>query len=199
MKFHDSYFRMMDTPAKRKIVQFLLKNETPMSEREIASLTGVSHMTVNRILRDLEEWNCVSFQRLGRAHVWMVNRHSYAFRVLEDLGRMMRAIPDPLDALKEILLGGLPLKNILKVILFGSIAKAQEDTASDIDVFILVPDQKSAELTEEAIGSLSVQCLQTFGNRLSPYVLTKRQYEQKRDLKLMNDIREGLQLFPIGE
>lgn len=197
MKFHDSFLQRIDTDAKRKVVGFLLKNDTAMSEREISALAGVSHMTVNRVLRDLEQCNLVFYERVGRAHVWKINQQSYIYNILKDFYQRIKQIPCPLDALKAEILSCLPKKNLIKVVLFGSISRQQEKADSDIDVFILTADKKSAAALEIPLDKLSLQCLGKFGNRLAPYVLTEGQFRQKKNLKLMKEIEDGIQLFPV--
>ena len=196
MKFHDSFLQLIDTEPKRKIVWFLLKHESNMSEREISSLVGISHMTVNRVLRDLEQWNFVSYERVGRAHVWKINRHSYIHDALNSIQNAFESAQSPFEKLKEDILEYLPRKYLIKVVLFGSIAKNEEGPDSDIDIFILVKNKETAQLLEESIEKLSIYCLEKYGNRLSPYVLTEREFQQRKELKLLDEINKGIQLFP---
>ncbi len=203
MKFHDSFFQLIDTDAKLKVVRFLLNHESAlpdrqagMSEREISSLVGISHMTVNRVLRDLEQWNFVSYERVGRAHVWKVNPQSYAYGVLNTVKMAVDTLPQPVEALKTAILSSLPKKNLIKVILFGSVSKNDEKTDSDIDLFVLTQNKESLKSLEEALERLSIICLEKFGNRLAAYVLTEKQLQQKKDLKLLEEIEKGIQLFP---
>jgi predicted nucleotidyltransferase len=206
MKFHDSFLQLIDTEPKRKIVWFLLKNESAMpgrqagmSEREISSLVGISHMTVNRVLRDLEQWNFVSYERVGRAHVWKINQQSYIHDALSFIRNAFESAQSPFEKLKKDILEYLPKKYLIKVVLFGSIAKNEEAADSDIDIFILVKNKEAAQPLEESIEKLSIHCLEKFGNRLSPYVLTEREFQQRKDLKLLDEINQGIQLFPEGK
>lgn len=203
MKFHDSFFQLIDTEAKLKIVRFLLNHESTlpdrqagMSEREISSLVGISHMTVNRILRDLEQWHFVSYERVGRAHVWKVNPQSYAYDVLNTVKVAVDKLPQPVEALKRTILSSLPKKSLVKAVLFGSVSKHDEKTDSDIDLFVLTKNKKSLKSLEEALERLSIACLEKFGNRLAAYVLTEKQFQQKKDLKLLEEIEKGMRLFP---
>ena len=167
-----------------------------MSEREIASVLNVSHMSVNRTMRELGELNFVNFVTIGKAHLWRVNRKSYAFRVLSELFKGVSGIKGPLEDLKKILLNNLPKTLIKKVVLFGSIAKASERSNSDLDVFILVKDKLSKKKLEPQIEKLSNFCLEVYGNRLAPYILTEQETEQKKNLKIISEINKGIQIFP---
>ena len=196
MKFHTSLLDVLTSKAKIKIIKFLLNHVASMSEREIASVLNVSHMSVNRTMRELGELNFVNFVTIGKAHLWRVNRKSYAFRVLSELFKGVTGIKEPLEDLKEILLNNLPKTLIKKVVLFGSIAKASERSNSDIDVFVLVKDKESKKKLESQIDKLSNMCLEAYGNRLAPYILTEQEIEQKKNLKIVSEINKGIQIFP---
>ena len=195
MKFHISLLDVLTSKAKIKIIKFLLNHEASMSEREIASVLNVSHMSVNRTMRELGELNFVNFVTIGKAHLWRVNRKSYAFRVLSELFKGVSRIKEPLEDLKEILVNNLPKTLIKKVVLFGSIAKASERSNSDIDVFMLVKNKESKKKLESQIDKLSNMCLEAYGNRLAPYILTEQEIEQKKNLKIVSEINKGIQIF----
>ncbi len=82
MKFHISLLDVLNSKTRVKIIKFLLTHEASMSEREIASILKVSHMSINRTMRELADVNFVDFVTVGKAHLWKVNRKSYAFKVL---------------------------------------------------------------------------------------------------------------------
>ena len=196
MKFHISLLDVLNSKTKMKIIRFLLTHEASMSEREIASVLKVSHMSVNRTMRDLAELNFVNFVTIGKAHLWRVNRKSHAFKVLSELIKGVSGIKEPLEDLKKILLRNLPKTLIKRMVLFGSVAEGSERTNSDIDVFVLVKDKQSKENLEPQIEKLSNVCFEVYGNRLAPYILTEQEVRQKENLKIISEIDKGLQIFP---
>jgi predicted nucleotidyltransferase len=196
MKFHISLLDVLNSKVKIKIIKFLLTHEASMSEREIASILKVSHMSVNRTMRELAELNFVNFITVGKAHLWKVNSKSYAYKVLSGLIKGVSGITEPLEDLKKMFLRKLPKALIKKVVLFGSVAKDSEKANSDIDVFILVKDKQSKEKTESSLEKLSNECLDIYGNRLVPYVLTEQELKQKKNLKIISEIEKGIQIFP---
>ena len=196
MIFRISPLDVLNSKTKVKIIKFLLTHEASMSEREIASVLKVSHMSVNRTLRELSDINFVDFVTIGKAHLWRINRKSYAFRVLSEMFKGVSDIPEPLGDLKKILLKKLPKTLIKRVVLFGSVAEGSERTNSDIDVFILVKDKQSKEKLETQIEKLSNLCFEVYGNRLAPYILTEQEMKQKKNLKIISEINKGLEIFP---
>lgn len=196
MKFNASLIDILNSKTKLKIVKFLLTHEASMSEREIASILKVSHMSINRTMRELSEANFVDFVTIGKAHLWKVNRKSYAFKVLSELIKGISHIKDPLDDLKDMILTNIPKTLIKKVVLFGSVAKGGEKTGSDIDIFFLVKDSGDKEKFGSALEKLSNACLETYGNRLSPYILTEQETKKKARAKFLSEINKGIEIFP---
>jgi len=199
MKFHISLLDVLNSKTKVKIIKFLLTHEASMSEREIASILKISHMSVNRTMRDLAELNFVNFVTIGKAHLWRVNRKSYAFRVLSELIKGVSGIKKPLEDLKKILLRNLSETLIKRVVLFGSIAEGSERINSDIDVLVLVKNKQSKEKLEPQVEKLSNICFEAYGNRLAPYILTEQEMKQKKNLRIISEVDKGIQIFPEGK
>ncbi len=195
MKFRISLLDVLNSKTKIKIIKFLLTHEASMSEREIASILKVSHMSVNRTMRELAELNFVNFVTIGKAHLWRVNHKSYAFRALSELIKGVSGIQEPIEELKKILLKNLPKTLIKRIVLFGSVAKGSERTNSDIDIFVLARDKQSKEKLESSIEKLSNICFEMYGNRLAPYILTEQELKQKKRLKVISEIKKGIEIF----
>lgn len=198
MVFHNPLLAVLNSKNKQKTIGFLLKHEALMSEREIASVLGVSHMSVNRIMRELAEMNLVHVLRAGRSYLWRVNRNSYVFQALSGIFQTLSGSREPLQDLKETILANLPLSLINKITLFGSVARGREQFNSDIDLYIQVEDENGKREIEPAISKLGLLCVERYGNPLSAYVLTEKEWKERRKVKLMANIKEGINLFPLA-
>jgi len=193
--FHPLDFSRSNT--RLKIIRFLLSHDAAMSEREIASVIRVSHMSVNRTMRDLAEINLVHCVSVGKAHLWRVNRKSYAFAAYSKLMEGISRIADPVEDLKRSIISILPKGLVCKATLFGSVAKGMAKAHSDIDLFILVGDKTARRKLMPAIDKLSRICLEKYGNRLAPYIATETELRRKRRLPVMAAVSQGIQLMPI--
>ena len=196
MEFHISLLDILASKPKVRIIKFLLTYEVQMSEREIASILKISHMSINRTMKELAQLNFVNFITIGKAHLWRVNRQSYAYQVFSKLIKGISEIKEPLENLKISILKNLPKTFIKRVVLFGSIVKGSERPDSDIDIFILVNNKQDKEKLEESLEKLSTICLELYGNRLAPFILTEKELKQKEKLKVISEINRGLQIFP---
>jgi predicted nucleotidyltransferase len=196
MIFHKSLLTVLNSKTKQKIVSFLLKHEALMSEREIAAVSGVSHMSINRIMHDLAEMNFIHFVRAGRAHLWRVNRGSYAFHIFSGLFNTLAQKTAPFEDLKRTILDKLPLPSVENLILFGSVAMGTERFDSDIDLYIQVKDESKKQEIEQAVEGLVLFCLERYGNPLSPYILTEKEWKERNNLKLAEKIKKGIKIYP---
>jgi predicted nucleotidyltransferase len=196
MVFHKSLLTVLNSKTKQKIVGFLLKHEALMSEREIAAVSGVSHMSINRIMRQLAEMNFVHFFRAGRAYLWRINRGSYAFQILSGLFNTLAQKTEPLEDLKRAIRDKLPLASVENLILFGSVAMGTERFDSDIDLYVQVKDESKKQEIEQAAEELVLLCLERFGNPLSPYILTEKEWKVRNNLKLAEKIKKGIKIYP---
>jgi len=199
MIFHKPLLTVLNSKTKQKIVSFLLKHEALMSEREIAAVSGVSHMSINRIMRELAEMNFVHFVRTGRAHLWRINRGSYAFHILSGLFNTLSQKTAPFEDLKRTFLDKLPLPSVENLILFGSVAGGTERFDSDIDLYIQVKDESKKQEIEQAVEGLVLFCLERYGNPLSPYILTEKEWKERSNLKLAEKIEKGITLYPLDK
>ena len=196
MVFHKPILDVLNSKTKQKIVLFLLKHEALMSEREIAAVSGVSHMSINRTMHELAQMNFIHIFRTGRSHLWRVNRGSYAYQVLSEIFQLPAGSRAPFEDLKKTILSHLPLSLIEKIMLFGSIAQGTEQFNSDIDLYIKVKNYQAKQNIKQAVENLGLLCLEKYGNVLSPYILSDSELKQKANLKVISNINQGITLHP---
>lgn len=195
MRFNMSLDEVMSSKARLRILKHLINNEAPMSEGELAKVISVSHMTINRLMRDMSALNLVSMERIGNANVWTVNKESYAYKAISKAIKAISETPAPMEHLKKTILNNIPKRLVSKIILFGSVAEGKSMADSDIDLFILVKSKQETEKLSTHVDKLSNLCLKLYGNRLSPYILTRAELGEKMKLPLLREIERGIQIL----
>lgn len=196
MKLNYPLLQALNSNIKVRMIKFLLTHEASMSEREIASVLKISHMSVNRTLRELADLNFVNYIAVGKAHLWKVNRKSYVFKALSRLIEGVSTINSPMEDFRRFLLRNMPKNLVKKAVLFGSMAAGTERSDSDIDIFILAKNPRVKSALKSKMEALSTVCFELYGNRLSPYVLTEHEMKRKKSMRLMSEIKKGIELFP---
>src|SRR5690625_183002 len=123
-------------------VLFALTGTTrPLSGREVARLGGVPRSTAARVLRHLVEHGLVRVQEAGAgaALLYTFNREHLAAEAVLTLLGLRCCLVDRLKSEFE----GWPVAPV-HASLFGSAARGDGDTASDIDVFLVRPSRVPA-------------------------------------------------------
>ena len=194
MRFNINISKVLSSESKYKILRILFYHGLKTSERSLARITGLSHMTVNRILNEFSYLNLVSVRRIGNSNVWEVNKSSYIYKILDKSRWIIDFKKEALDYLIKVLKNGLKNKYIKNVVLFGSFAKGKEKANSDIDLFILVKNKENKEKIEKDIEKLSEKCSILFGNTLMPYILDEKDYKNKTRKKIIMEIKNGIKI-----
>lgn len=162
-----------------KVVAYLLEENIPTSEREIARILGISHVSVNKAFKNLNDLNLVSPKRIGSSLIWDLNKASYAYSALDI---RFYSSCKPIDHLKgrvRDLLGG----QVVKAVIFGSIADGKESPSSDIDLAVIVNSQEEKKNINNRVERLASECLTQYGNRLSVHIFTKAELEKQHEIK----------------
>ena len=124
-----------------EVLAVLAGTTRPLTGREVARLTGrTSHRGVAEVLSRLVEHGLVKRQEAGRALLFTLNREHLAAPAVEILAGM-RA-----ELLRRIrkLVGAWEMAAD-HISIFGSTARGDGDTQSDIDVFVVRPDAVSED------------------------------------------------------
>jgi DNA-binding transcriptional ArsR family regulator len=144
------------------VLNVLAGTNRPLTGREVARLIGrKSHSGVLDVLSRLSEHGLVDRQEAGKAYLYTLNREHLAAPAVvvlagirtELLARLRHAIAD----------WDLPP---VHVSLFGSVARGEGDATSDIDLFVVRPDDIAESDTRwrGQIDELSAQVARWTGN-----------------------------------
>ncbi len=118
-----------------EVLSVLSGTSRPMTGREIARLTGrASHSGVLHVLNRLTEHGLVGSQEAGRALLFTLNREHLAAPAVDLLAGMRIEL---LNRIRQTIntWDVAPVH----VSLFGSMARGQGDTQSDVDLFVVRP------------------------------------------------------------
>ncbi len=130
-------------PAVRgALLQALARLEQPVTRRQLAAAAGVAPGNASAVIEELIQAGLVSETVAGRSSMVVLNRDHLAAGPVLALaglrGELIRRLRERLFAWPE--LNGAWL--------FGSVARGDADSESDIDLLIVVDDLQSAALHE---------------------------------------------------
>lgn len=93
--------------------------------------------------------------------------------------------------LKKIVKGLLPIEDIRAIILYGSFARKEATSRSDIDLFILTTEKK----TEKKIEDKIIRIESEIGRNIQPTIRTLKELKKTDSGLLQNIFQEGKVLY----
>ncbi len=209
--------QVLGSRVKRRVLTFLLSKQEAVSERELARIIGVSHTAVNKAMRQLLELNVVRGTSIGSAMTWELNEKSFAYpyvkmlieassltplehikKVLKESIRMLNFFINAVrrNATKETSQRktGLPL--ITEVYLIGSVAEGSATSDSDIDVLVLLEEERDIpEVTDFLVKGVAGRILDETGNAVSFHIYGKDAIEKNEPPWLRTAIEKGAKVL----
>lgn len=137
---------------------------------QVMELAGSGRGAVQRELQRLERANLVSVQMHGNQKHYRANQQSPLFAEICSIVRKTVALEEPLTAAVKSLPGKVHL-----ALIYGSIAKRTDTSASDIDLLIVAD-----ELTLEGIYSALSSAEQLLNRKVNPTLYTSEEFEHRR-------------------
>ncbi len=198
MIFHNTVQEMFSSKVKIAVMKLMCLNpERKYSGREMARLLSISASRVSEVLELFRKNAVVNRETVGRASQWGLNKESVVVEEVASLINVERKIYMELKSrIYETLIRE---KNILKVVLYGSVARKMEKPESDIDVFILVTTKKDKELAAELVGKLNKYLLPRYGNMISESIYSEREWKDMEKTKIFKKIESEGEIILIRE
>lgn len=143
--------------ARGAVLAALLRTGTPLSGRQIHGLVGDDHSlwTVQQALTALTRLGVVETQMVGRAGQHTINEDHVSVRAL-------RTLLDPIAALGDVVTDAIQVARdeVSGVILFGSIARGEATSESDIDLAVIASSgwDQCSELEDAVRTRLGNDC-----------------------------------------
>lgn len=123
------------SPLDMEVVRVLRGTTRPLTGREVARLVRAgSQPAVNAALRRLAEEGVVQAEEAGNAYLYTLNREHLAAPALELLADVRGELERRVRA--EVAEWGISPSHLS---IFGSAARGDGDTRSDIDIFVVRP------------------------------------------------------------
>ena len=184
---------LLGNPIRVRLLRVLTKSpEQGFTGRELAHLCDSSPSQTAHALAILESSGVIFREIAGRAHVWRLSKEHL---LSPSLAGLFRDEADSMKLLKSELQQTLLKLPIQRAFLFGSVARGEERSTSDVDLFVQVRSRIDKEVVEEALSEAGGRFALRFGNPLSPLVLDTAHIRKPANPRLMASIlHEGVEL-----
>ena len=196
MRFHEPLDDILGNRTQIKLLRLLARTRSPHTGRELARLIGQSHNTTRYALEELERNGLVLKRQAGRSNLYSLDEDNIIFTQI--LSPAFKLEEDLLTEVARIFSDKLG-EGLESIILFGSVAKGEEDPDSDIDLLLVFSDEVNPGDKEDDVAEASLQVAKSFGNQVSTIILKAAEFERKKHARsgLWKEIAEtGIPLKP---
>ena len=176
MRFDNTIEDLLGSRIKTGILRLLYNTRGMFSGREISRQVGFSPTHTISTLRELETEGLVLRQRSGNSDLYQLNDRNAAVDGL--LAPVFGWESSLLDELAGIFVERLSDK-LVSIRLFGSVARGEDDTESDVDLLLTVVDGLDPDELEEDVTEISVEAGRRFGRPVSAITVTESEFARK--------------------
>jgi predicted nucleotidyltransferase len=186
----------LGSTIKIRLLRVLSKNTSVFTGRELARLVGYSHTHTNSALAELEVSGLVIKRHVGNSNTYSLNRDNLLVsRIIVPAFRIEGRL---LQDLANRFFEGIS-KDLVSIILFGSVARGEEESGSDIDLILVVKDGTDLGKLDEKVSEISLESATSFGGLVIPILITESEYANNRRSKnafWRTVLEEGIELTP---
>jgi len=184
MKIHDKLDEILSQGSKIKILRFLFAARDEHTGRGIAKAIDMSVSSTYETLQEMKDIGIVSARRKGKAVLYELRENNHFVKeLLVPLFEKEKALYNNIiSSIKKGILKDK--KNVVSIAIFGSVASSQETSKSDIDLAVIVKNNRERKKVNALIDKLSIDMAQKFGVALSPYILTVSEIRHKYGKKM---------------
>lgn len=180
-------------PAKIRVLRELKKPGTGyMSINQLARSTSLNSVTLARTLRSLQDLGLTNYIQAGKSQLWRLSEGFVVGKVISPILDAMGKTPNLIEELKEVVLGLSLPSGVKKIILFGSVARNENEAGSDIDLCVIQSQDKST--LDPFLNELTEKISRNFWMNLSFLIKTDAEFKKMRP-KLRTNILEGVVLY----
>ena len=182
----DEVFRSWSHVA---VLRTLVDTTTGRTGNEVARLSGMHPLTALKALSSLEELGIVHRQRGGRDHIFTLNRdHFLVKNTISIVYQSEKHFEEETySALSNLLKG-----KTASVTVFGSTARHEETSLSDLDICCIVRADNDKEVVRSLLNQQSSRLYREFGVKVAPIFFTVSEVKTRKNTPLLRRIaKEG--------
>jgi predicted nucleotidyltransferase/biotin operon repressor len=170
---------VLNHAVKTGVLRILCERDVGWTGRKLAKELKVSPTTANKFLKGLVEDGIIIAKNAGRAYLYSINQDNYAVRsILKPFFEKEKDAYDNIMSLIKRSLSGCGA-TILSAAIFGSVARKEEASGSDIDLVVIIENLRDKKSVERGLNGIARIVAQRFQTVISPYIVTCQQFKKK--------------------
>jgi len=190
MKVNNPLSNILNSKVKIECLRHLCSYPTELNGRQLSRFLKITPKSIHKAMSALVDEGVVNLTSHGNSFGYSINRKKWITKRLllplfqnekTFLGTIIQRIK------KEIESSALK-KNILSVVLFGSVQKKEDTCHSDFDILVLVDKEDSVSIAEEEIEKVGTKLTKVYGVILGPYVKSLSSFKKDKSLNVIKSI-----------
>jgi predicted nucleotidyltransferase len=175
MRFHSYAEGLFSSQVSISLIRSLFRFRGRIfTLRSLASVSGVSPAETALVAKRLEQLKVIQLQPVGRSYQVSLNEKSYVLNKI--MKKIIVAEEKTFGELLSIVKRNLTDRRIISACIFGSVFRREEREDSDVDILVISDDFDAAA---GMIARAYDEVFLTFGNRLSPIIMSEREFRKK--------------------
>ncbi|MDO8674756.1 MAG: nucleotidyltransferase domain-containing protein [Candidatus Omnitrophota bacterium] len=190
MRFNKPLNHILDSQTKTICLRLLCNHPTEINGRQLSKIVKLSPTTVHKAMKELANEQIIILKNYGNSHVYELNKDNRI--VAEILKPMFNKEKILLDSFIKNIVRGIKrsgfINSIFSIVLFGSVQKGTEKPGSDIDLCVVVKEQKDKKRVENLIFNMNSGLMIPLGMGIEPYVKTISEFKKDKGLGVIKSI-----------
>lgn len=185
MVIYRTFDELFSTWSNVAVLRTLIDTKNGFTGNEVARVSGMHPNSAIKALTNLENLGIINRQIGGRDHIFTLNReHFLTKEVLLKIFQLENKFLE--EIVKELSL--ILKKQVYSAVIFGSVARKEENINSDIDICCIVnlPIEKINLIG--LFNNKSKIMYEKFGVKLATLIFLKDEFIRKRKTKLVKEI-----------
>jgi predicted nucleotidyltransferase len=185
----------LTTPVQAAVLRVLARAATGFSGRQVHRLANTSSISsVHRALTTLVGVGLVTANHQPPSIVYRANRKHVLWPAVES---GLAARDRFFESLREFCDEELPKELSLTIVLFGSVARRESSAESDVDLFLVYPDEIDPDAEADFSYQIAGEVELLSGNAAQIYAINQSELVRRHgdaDPLLSNVLRDGILL-----
>ena len=201
MRVNNPLSGILNSKVKVDCLRHMCLYPSELNGRELSRHLQVTHRSVHKAMRSLVDEGIVDFTSHGNSFGYQLNREKWiAKKMLLPLFKSEKAFLESIiEKIREEIEGLSLKKNILSIVLFGSVHRKEDKNSSDFDIFVLIDQEENVGSVEDEIYKIGSNIAKIYGVTLGPYLKSLAAFKKDKALSVIKSITASSRLIYVKE
>lgn len=190
MKVNNPLSSILNSKVKVECLRHLCSYSAELNGRQLSKFLKITPRSIHKALSALVDEGVVTVNSHGNSFGYSINKEKWITkRLLLPLFQNEKTfLEEIIEQIKTEIESSTIKKNILSVVLFGSVQEKEDSSRSDFDIFVLVDKEENVSAAEEEIEKVGTRLMKVYGIMLGPYVKSLVSFKKDKSLTVIKSI-----------